>query len=142
MSAAVDANVLLHASNTGDPRFDEARRLLERLAAGPALLYLPLPALLAYLRIGTQPRFLSPPLSLSEALANVNRLLALPHARLLQAGERHWALLTELLRSTGWSGRRIGDAQLAALLLEHGVRRLYTHDSDFKVFDFLEVVKP
>ena len=142
MSAAVDANVLLHASNAGDRRFDDARRLLERLASGPALLYLPLPVLLAYLRIGTQPRILSPPLSLTEALSNVNALTALPHARILQAGERHWSILTELLRSTGWSGRRVSDAQLAALLLEHGVRRLYTYDSDFKVFDFLEVVTP
>ncbi len=30
----------------------------------------------------------------------------------------------------------------AALLRQHGVRRLYTNDSDFRKFDFLEVRNP
>jgi hypothetical protein len=39
-------------------------------------------------------------------------------------------------------GNLVPDAHLAALLLQHGVRRLYTEDRDFRKFDFLEVVDP
>ena len=34
------------------------------------------------------------------------------------------------------------DAHLAALLLQHGVRTLYTNDRDFRKFDFLETRNP
>jgi predicted nucleic acid-binding protein len=36
----------------------------------------------------------------------------------------------------------VPDAHLAALLRQHGVRRLATHDRDFRRFDFLEVFDP
>ena len=34
------------------------------------------------------------------------------------------------------------DAHLAALLLQHDVRVLYTNDRDFRKFDFLETRNP
>jgi hypothetical protein len=39
-------------------------------------------------------------------------------------------------------GNLVPDAHLAALLLQHGVRKLYTLDRDFRKFDFLEVADP
>ena len=40
MSATVDTNVLVYASNESDPVHARARALIERLAAGPDLVYL------------------------------------------------------------------------------------------------------
>ena len=39
-------------------------------------------------------------------------------------------------------GNLVPDAHLAALLRQHGVRRLYTVDRDFRKFNFLEVADP
>jgi hypothetical protein len=39
-------------------------------------------------------------------------------------------------------GNLVPDAHLAALLRQHGISRLYTHDRDFRKFDFLEVIDP
>lgn len=40
MSVTLDANVLIYATNESEPVHHEARQLLERLAAGPDLVYL------------------------------------------------------------------------------------------------------
>ena len=50
MSATVDANILVYASNQSDPAYPQAIQLVTRLAAGPDLLYLFWPVLLGYLR--------------------------------------------------------------------------------------------
>lgn len=81
MSATVDVNVLVYASNEADPAHDPARRLVERLAAGPALVYLFWPTLLGYVRIVTHPAILPRPLWPATALANVASLLSLAHVR-------------------------------------------------------------
>lgn len=36
----------------------------------------------------------------------------------------------------------VPDAHLAAILLQHDVRKLYTNDSDFRRFTFLDVRNP
>ena len=46
MSATVDANILVYASNSSDPVYPQATQLLTRLAAGPDLLYLFWPVVL------------------------------------------------------------------------------------------------
>ena len=39
MSLTLDANVLLYASDAESPRHDQAREMIERVAAGPELAY-------------------------------------------------------------------------------------------------------
>jgi len=55
MSATVDANVLLYASNTDAPEHARAKGVVDRLLAGPALTTLLWPVLLSYLRTVTHP---------------------------------------------------------------------------------------
>lgn len=61
MSATVDANVLLYASDEASPRHARAGALLAELAAGPALLYVFWPTVIAYLRIATHPSLFERP---------------------------------------------------------------------------------
>ncbi len=61
MSATVDANILVYASNTDDPAFRSARALVERLAEGPDLVYLFWPTIMGHLRIVTHPGILPKP---------------------------------------------------------------------------------
>jgi predicted nucleic acid-binding protein len=39
-------------------------------------------------------------------------------------------------------GNLVPDAHFAVILREHGVKRLYTTDTDFRKFDFLEAINP
>jgi len=36
----------------------------------------------------------------------------------------------------------VPDAHLAAVLRQHGVAKIFTHDRDFRRFDFLQVIDP
>jgi toxin-antitoxin system PIN domain toxin len=134
MSSAVDANVLVHASDLGSPRQPRAAELLGRLAAGPELLYLFWPVAVAYLRISTHARLFARPLSPSQARANVASLLAQAHVRTVGEEERFWPVLDRTLADGDARGNLVSDAHLVALMHQHGVRTIWTADRDFLRF--------
>jgi len=141
VSVTVDANVLVYASNTADPAYSGARALVDRLAAGPELVYLFWPTLMGYLRIVTHPAILPRPLSPVEATANVAQLLARPHVRSPGEETGFWGLY----RATAGDharGNDVPDAHLAALMRQHGVRVIYSRDRGFRRFDFVEARDP
>ena len=141
MSATVDANVLVYASNEADPVHEPARALVERLAAGPELVYLFWPAIMGYLRIVTHAAILPRPFAPDDATANVSHLLALPHVRAPGEAEGFW----DLWRTTAGDharGNEVTDAHLAALMRQHGVAVIYTRDRDFHRFDGIEPRDP
>ncbi len=141
MSSTVDANVLVYASNEADPVHPTARALIERLAAGPDLVYLFWPALLGYLRIVTHAAILPRPLTPADAQANVTALLALGHVRAPGEDDGFWdiyrAQAGEQLR-----GNAVSDGHLAALMCQHGVTTIYTRDRDFRRFEGIRVEDP
>ena len=142
VSFAIDVNLLLYASDAASPHHSEATRFLERCATGSETVCLTWPTVLGYLRIATHPSIFAQPLSPDEARHNVEALLELPHVRTLAEEDGFW---DSYLRSThGMSvrGNLVPDAHIAAILLQHGVRTLYTNDADFRRFDFLEVRNP
>ena len=52
-------------------------------------------------------------------------------------------VVAELLREIPHlSGNLMHDAHTAALMREHGIRRIVTRDTDFHRFPFLEAVDP
>ena len=141
MSVTVDANVLVYASNEAEPVHQPARQLLERLAAGPEIVYLFWPAIMGYLRIVTHPSLLPRPLSPAEAIANVGPLIALPHVRTPGEDEGFWELYLAT-RNDPDRGNDVPDGHLAALMRQHGVRTIYTRDRDFRRFDGIVAEDP
>jgi len=141
MSATVDANLLVYASNEADPAHAPARALIERLAAGPDLVYLFWPALMGYLRIVTHPAILPRPLSPEQAIVNVDALLSLGHVRAPGEGDAFW----DVFRVTAGDhagGNLVPDAHLAALMRQYGVTTIYTRDRDFRRFDGIQAQDP
>ncbi len=141
MSVTIDTNVLLYAANASDPAHAAARRLIERLARGPELLYLFWPALMGFLRIATSAAVFPAPLAPDEALEMISELVDRPHVR--TPAEQSGFL--ETYRETapaGTRGRLVPDAHLAALMRQHGVRTIYTRDRGFRVFDGIAVRDP
>ena len=141
MSASLDANILVYASNDGDPLSAPAQAFIGRLAEGPDLLYLFWPTALAYLRIVTHPSVLPTPLTTQEAATNIERLLSRPHVRAIGEATAFWRVYLDSGGSTA-RGNAVPDTHLAALMRENGVRILYTRDRGFRRFEFLDVRDP
>ena len=142
MSRTIDANVLLHASDATSPNHVAALAALGTLAAGPEIVYLFWPTVMDYLRVATHPSVFARPLSLAEAIGNVEGLLARPHVRAAGEGEAFWRRFRELAEDALPSGNLVPDAHLAALMLEHGVGTILTHDRDFRRFRGIAIEDP
>lgn len=115
---------------------------LAECASASEPLHLAWPTLMGYLRIITNPKVLKSPLSLAEARENVQALLSLPHVRLLSERVDFFQVFHRATRGLNIRGKLVPDAHLAALLLQNGVTILYSNDSDFGLFPFLEVRNP
>lgn len=141
MSVTVDANVLVYASNEAEPVHQPARRLVERLASGPEIVYLFWPVIMGYLRIVTHPSVLPRPLSAKNAIANVEALISAPHVRTPGESEGFWELYLATRGETD-RGNDVPDGHLAALMRQHGVGTIYTRDRDFRRFDGIAAENP
>ena len=142
MSYALDANVLLYASDRSSERYLPARRFLEACAAGPEIMCLAWPTLMAYLRIATHPRIFAAPLSVDEALGNISALVALPHVRTISELDGFLEAYGHVIGKTPVRGNLVPDAHLATILFQHGVRMLYSNDRDFLKFPSLDLRDP
>jgi toxin-antitoxin system PIN domain toxin len=141
VSATVDANILVYASNSSDPSFADARALVEHLARGPDLLYVFWPVLMGYLRIVTHPAILPRPLSMRDALRNIAALVDQPHVRSPGEQDGFWAIVRSVTDEQT-RGNDIPDVHIAALMRQHGVRIIHTRDRGFRRFPWLEVRDP
>lgn len=142
MSATLDANILLYASDRASPVHERALDEVERRATGPEALYLFWPVTVAYLRIATHPAIFESPLTFSDAARNVGRLLDRRHVYSPGEGEGFWRLLDETASEARASGNVVPDAHLVTLMRQYGVRTIVTRDRDFRRFDGIRAHDP
>lgn len=142
MSFALDANILLYASDSGSPFHARARTFLESCVAADEILYLAWPSVMAYLRIATHHAIFSRPLTAEEAMQNVESLLALPQVRTIGEGDDFWRTYRHTAGEILPRGNMVPDTHLATILRQHGINRICTHDRDFGRFPFLEILDP
>ena len=137
----LDANLLLYAYNPSFDQHPAARLWLEQTFSSPEPVALPWAVLLAFLRIGTNPRAFEVPFTTEEATEIVAGWLDLPMVSVVHAGPRHWLILRNLLEEAQVRGPLVTDAHIAALAIERGAI-LYTSDRDFARFPALRCVNP
>jgi len=137
----LDANLLLYACNSSDPRHTRASSFLEQVLNGPRRVGLPWQSLTAFVRIATHPRVFPAPLSAVAAADQVEAWLAAPAAWVPVPEEGHAQVLLALLRQLHLVGPLVSDAHLAALALEHGTG-IWSTDSDFARFPGLRWEDP
>jgi toxin-antitoxin system PIN domain toxin len=142
MSFSIDVNLLLYASDSSGPEHPRASTFLRDCAAGGQVFCLAWPTLMGYLRMATHPRIFTQPLTPQAAMANVEALMGLPHCRVIGERERFWAVYRQVTGDLPTRGNLVPDAHLAAILRQNGIGVLYTHDRDFRKFDFLDVRDP
>jgi uncharacterized protein len=137
----VDANLLLYAYHPRAPEHEAGKRWLEAALSAPELVRFAWITLWAFLRISTNPRVFERPLTMTEARAAVSSWLAQPNTGILDPGERHWDIVSELLHHGQAAGPLVMDAALAAIAVEHGAT-LQTTDRDFSRFPGLKWSNP
>ena len=139
----VDTNILIDAANDRSPYHKPCRTLLESWRRQPAAWFLTWGICYEFLRACTHRQVLRPTWSVQEAWGFLEPLLASPALRLLLATDRHSRVLAEVLQEMPHlAGTILHDTHTAVLMREHGIRRIYTRDTDFHRFSFLEPVDP
>jgi toxin-antitoxin system PIN domain toxin len=139
----VDTNILVYASDMDSPFHGACKERITEWRAQASVWYLTWGIIYEFLRVVTHPKILRQPFSAVQAWSFIQALLATPSLSLLIPTDRHAAVLAQVLDQVPLlGGNIIHDAHTAVLMREHGIRRIYTRDTDFHRFGFLEPVDP
>jgi hypothetical protein len=137
----VDANLLIYAIDADSPHHERVRPWWETLLSGPDAVGLPWVVILAFIRITTHPRIMQRPLPVDDALAYVERWLAVPGVELVDAPPGVYPQLAAELRVSGTGGNLATDALLAVLARVLDAT-LCSADHDFRRFKSLKLYNP
>ena len=137
----IDANLLLFGYDPDAMLHAKARRWLEGTLSSGVRVGIPMLAISAFIRIGTDKRLPRTALRMADALGAVQSWLDLDNVEVVHTSDRTWNTSVELLKSSGMTGSMVTDVQLAALALEHGAT-LYSNDRDFARFKQVRWVDP
>lgn len=139
----VDTNILVYAADEDSPFHSRCHELMEEWRGQSSAWYMTWGILYEFLRVITHPRVFRKPWSVTEAWSFVKAILASPSLDILIAGRRHVDVAAEVIKNLpSLSGNLLYDAQTAILMREHGIKRIYTRDTDFHRFPFLEPIDP
>jgi len=143
VALVIDTNVLLYAVNRGCPEHEFCVNFLRETVAAGDTCFVPENIIYEFLRVATHPRVFPQPLRASEAFDFLDALFCVRNFQILGATNKHWESLRGLVRELGEpSGNFFFDVHTAALMREHGIRRIASADNDFAKFSGLDVANP
>lgn len=131
---ALDTNILVYARREEADQHKKAAEILRKLAEGNEPWMIPWPCVYEFVRVVTHPAVFDPPSDLEEVLDDLESLLASPSLVLSGEGPGHAAHFFRAMRQGDARGNLAHDAHIAALVVEHGGRELWTTDKDFARF--------
>jgi len=137
----VDVNVLLYAVNQDSDHHATVWQWWQRALRGDESIGLPWVVLSAFLRISTNPRIYPSPLTVDQALGEVEGWLSQEVTTTISEKADHWPTLRELLREAGTAGNLTTDAHLATLAMTRDAT-LVSCDGDFARFSGLRWENP
>ncbi len=139
----IDTNVLVYAADRDSRFHGPSRQQLETARRGSDAWYLTWNICYEFLRVVTHPQVLRQPWTIGSAWDFLEALFASPSLGILQATERHASVAAAVIHELPHlAGNLLHDAHTAMLMREHGIRRIYTRDTDFHRFAFLEPIDP
>ena len=136
-----DINLVVYAYTIDAPHHEAARIYWEACLSGTATVGIPWVVVLGFVRIMSSRAVLTDPMTPAEALEHVRTWLERPQAHILVPGPRHLEILTEIMGSSGTTGRLTTDAHLAAMAIENQAE-LHSNDADFARFPGLRRRNP
>ena len=93
------------------------------------------------LRLLTHQKVFEKPLKTGRAVQAVSDLLEQFNIRILDEDTDWWRELPAIEEEIpGLKGNEVFDARIAICLRQHGVKRIFTWDSDFKKYSFLSAI--
>lgn len=137
----IDANLLLYAVDSSAPQHEAAKSWLDEELSSDRPTGFAWLALLAFLRVSTNPRVYHRPLAVPEALDHIGAWLGHPGSIVLAPGRRHMPILRSLLEPRGTAANLTSDAHLAAIAIERNAL-LFSADRDFARFEGLRWANP
>lgn len=139
----VDTNLFVYAAERSFPEHEKCRSLVEQWRQRRAPWATTWHVVYELLRILTHPRVFRSPRTPAEAWTFVEAVLCSPGLHLLAETEGHAEVVAKTVAEVpGLAGNLFHDARTAIIMREHGIRRIYTRDTDFHRFPFIEVVDP
>jgi hypothetical protein len=143
MMFVVDTNIFVYAADEDSPFHKCCRAKVEEWRKQTPPWYTTWGIMYEFLRVITHPRVFRQPWTAGQAWAYLEAILASPSFGLLIPSERHASVAAEVVgKSAFLRGNLLYDAQTAVLMREHGINRIYTRDTDFHRFPFLEPIDP
>lgn len=136
-----DINLLLYAYDSSSPFHGKSSGWWQACLSGTEPVGLLHVVTFGFVRIATHPRVFLNPMSLMEAAGHVRAWLDQPLVQILNPGPDHLQRTLELLEGLGTGGNLVSDAQIAALVMDHGAV-LHTADTDFARFRGLRRFNP
>ena len=136
-----DVNLLLYAVFRSFPQHFEAKAWWDGVLSGIDPVRLGHVVVLGFLRISTNSRVFSTPLTMTQAVQVVEGWLDQPNVELLAPADTHWSNL-KLMLSDGKAGSNLTtDAHIAALAADYGLT-IYSNDTDFGRFSGVQYRNP
>ena len=137
---ALDTNVMLYALVSSFPLHDRTATWLRNQEAPLVTTHTNVAEVL---RLTTHAKVFPNPLALGAAVNLVNEFLSAFDMEVVGDEDTWWKRLAhEGFPAPTIRGNEVFDARIALSLRYHGVTRICTLDSDFRKFDFLEIIEP
>lgn len=137
----LDANLLLYAYANDFPQHAASKAWLEKTLQNGDGIGLSWQVIMAFARIGTNPKIFAKPMTIEQVESKLGSLLAHPKVEIVVPASNHWQIFIKLLKDINAKANLVMDAHLAALAIEYGVRIAST-DKDFQLFPNLDHFNP
>lgn len=140
---ALDTNILIYAHFQQYEQHLKARAFIDFHASENTPVYLSWQICYEYIRIVTHPRIFVFPLTVQQAVKDLEPYLNQPFCQILGEQEGHIDTILKISKDAPFAkGNFIHDCHYAAVLKENGIKTIVTADMDFMKFKFLQVINP
>ena len=140
---AVDTNILLYAAIREFPEHKKAVGLVKRWIRRDESWAITWNIAYEFLRVSTHAGVFEKPLRLQQSWDFLQDLIQGANCTVLNETKEHTRFLSELTHKyPRVSANLVHDFHTTVILYEHGIRTIFTADTDFLQFSFLESIDP
>jgi len=139
----VDTNILVYAANPAAPEQAACLRALEQWRKQGGAWYLTWGICFEFLSVITHRRMVGSPWPAEAAWDFLKALIESPGLEMLVPSARYADVLGDIMREMPTlRGNDMHDVEIAALMRDRGIKTIYTRDTGFHRFRFLEPIDP
>ena len=142
--ALIDTSILVYAARSGHREHEIAAKFLKSRSEGSELWHLTWQNIFEFIRTLTDPQIPDgKPFYIDEALDRARLLLSSPSLQIIHPGPRHFDIFADLASRTAQvRSIFVHDTRIAAIMIENGVKQIYTADDGFGRFRDIQVMNP